>query len=1213
MNRIYTWLVLLLLISTASVSAQDTLAHRIILVGDAGKQINGRHPELELMKSLFKLDARTTVLFLGDNVYQHGLPDSTASNYPEKKKILDDQINSVKGTEAQAWFMPGNHDWNKGKRNGFAQILHQARYVESLQIPNIHFAPPEGCPGPVEVKLTDEITLLIIDSQWWFQQEGRPGETSDCECKTNDELTLAIKDALYRNRNKLVIFAAHHPFRTHGEHGGYFTIKQHIFPLTELNENLYIPLPVIGSIYPLSRSWFGNIQDMPHPVYKKYIQSLDTLLNKHPYSIRVSGHEHTLQLMTEDGQQHIVSGAGSKQSQVKYGKDTRYANEGTGFGVLDISTNGSITLTFYSSLSKEANHVLYQTSLPVFKSPGLEEKAVSIPNLPDSFTTITAPYYKANSFKRWLLGDNYRKEWTTSITVPVFDMGKVRGGLKPTKRGGGMQSRSLRLEDAEGREFVLRSVEKYPDKTLPEEFRQTFVKDAVVDGISASYPFAALSIPPLATAAKVPHANPKLVWLPDDPRLLQFRQDFGNGLYLFEEREPLDLPKTWSTEKVIEKLQEDNDNKTDQKAVLRARLLDLFIMDFDRHEDQWRWGAPETEKGKGKTYFPIPRDRDQAFFTNDGIIPRLISQPWLIPKFQGFRAKARNINTFNFNGRYFDRSFLNDLSESDWAEGVDAFLPLMTDSAIRLALQQQPHEIQNEAVPHIIKTLQERRGYLKEEALKYYRFLSKEVDVAGSDKRELFEITRNEDGSVKVVVRKINKEGEETKKLYSRTFRYGVTKEIRLYGMGGEDKFVLNGDGRKSILVRIIGGAGKDTFDNSATRSSGGKTRVYDLRSEANVITGEGKQLKKFSSDPNVNEYDRKAFRYNIWAPLVTAAFNPDDGVFLGAGFKYTGNKFRRSPSVIHKLLVSHALATEAFTIRYSSDFRKVIGKTDLFVYANLNAPDYVTNFFGLGNETNYNKDAPGKIDYYRARYNKGDMAVLLKRELSSWLTVAIGPSFQYFRPDQDENQGRFLSNFAENGLDPKTLFTDKSYLGGQFNMNIDTRDNEVMPSRGTFWQSSLKVLRGLNDNSDYLTQLNSDMALYFPLSSTAGTVIATRFGGGINFGKYEFFQAQYLGNTENLRGFRKFRFAGKSMLYNNTELRIKVTDFRTYLLPGAIGIVAFNDIGRVWVDNDKSNVWHHGYGGGIWLGIVKRIVLTASLTSSKESTLPLLTFGYQF
>ena len=80
------------------------------------------------------------------------------------------------------------------------------------------------------------------------------------------------------------------------------------------------------------------------------------------------------------------------------------------------------------------------------------------------------------------------------IRVKVFDIGKEKGGLTAVKRGGGLQTKSLRLEDDKGNEYVLRTIEKFPDNTLPEEFRQTFVKDAVVDGISASYPYAALSL-----------------------------------------------------------------------------------------------------------------------------------------------------------------------------------------------------------------------------------------------------------------------------------------------------------------------------------------------------------------------------------------------------------------------------------------------------------------------------------------------------------------------------------------------------------------------------------------------------------------------------------------------------------------------------------------------------------------------------------------------
>jgi hypothetical protein len=407
--------------------------------------------------------------------------------------------------------------------------------------------------------------------------------------------------------------------------------------------------------------------------------------------------------------------------------------------------------------------------------------------------------------------------------VKVFDIGKEMGGLKPVQRGGGFQSKSLRLEDANGKQYVLRSIEKYPDKVLPDEFRQTFVKDVIVDGISASYPYAALSVPPLAAAADVPHANPSLRYIPDDPRLGQYRTDFANSLCIFEEREPGNLDKTYSTLKVVEKLQEDNDNKVNQHAVLRARLLDMFIMDFDRHEDQWRWGADENDKGK--TYFPIPRDRDQAFFVSDGFIPFFIRQSWIQPKFQGLRAHAININTFNFNARYFDRSFLNELSQKEWAEAVDTFLPLMTDAAIETAIRQQPNELKPYSEDKIIETLKQRRQYLKEEMLQYYKFLAKEVDIAGTDKKELFEITRHDDASVSLIIYKVNKEGEANRKLYERLFLPDETKEIRVYGMGADDKFEIKGSARSTICIRIIGGTGNDEFDNADVNTAASKLK----------------------------------------------------------------------------------------------------------------------------------------------------------------------------------------------------------------------------------------------------------------------------------------------------------------------------------------------------------------------------------------------------
>src|SRR5689334_7048646 len=116
-------------------------------------------------------------------------------------------------------------------------------------------------------------------------------------------------------------------------------------------------------------------------------------------------------------------------------------------------------------------------------------------------------------------------------------------------------------------------------------------------------------------------------------------------LALMEEREPLGIRKTDNTDELVLKLAKDNDNHVDQKAVLKARLLDNFVMDFDRHEGQWEWATYDT--GKGKIYYPIPKDRDHVFFTNQGLAPWFIKSPWLVPELQGFRAHAKNIKTFN--------------------------------------------------------------------------------------------------------------------------------------------------------------------------------------------------------------------------------------------------------------------------------------------------------------------------------------------------------------------------------------------------------------------------------------------------------------------------------------------------------------------------------------------------------------------------------------
>ena len=141
----------------------------------------------------------------------------------------------------------------------------------------------------------------------------------------------------------------------------------------------------------------------------------------------------------------------------------------------------------------------------------------------DSVVVTPGAHYRAGGFHTLFFGKHYRNLWTTPIRVEVLDLATFAGGLRPTKRGGGKQTRSLRFAGADGREYQFRSVDKDPSPLLPEELRHTVAQRVFQDQISAGHPAAPLVVSPLLDAAGVLHSSPRLVLLPDDPALGEFR------------------------------------------------------------------------------------------------------------------------------------------------------------------------------------------------------------------------------------------------------------------------------------------------------------------------------------------------------------------------------------------------------------------------------------------------------------------------------------------------------------------------------------------------------------------------------------------------------------------------------------------------------------------------------------------------------------------
>lgn len=1202
------------LLSWCANAQEDSIQQRLFLIGDGGELHNGKQVVVDwLKKNVNWNDTRNSAIYLGDNIYPLGLPMEGEQGYAYYKRVIDSQIDLVRGKKSRAFFVMGNHDWMNGKQGGWQRALNQINYINGLEQENIVAQPTEGCPGPVPIEISDKVVLVMMDSQWFLYLHDKPGPGSNCTSKTVEEFATELQEIAAMHPNQLLVLVMHHPMYSHGVHGGDYTWKEHLFPFTAFKKNLYIPLPVLGSVYPITRGVFGNVQDIKHPLYQTMVDAIEPILKSHPSAVAVAGHEHNLQLIEKDSVHYIVSGSGAKLTRLsergKMGK-LLFSDLNFGFVLLEVRKSGRVEARFYNIDSKGLSDPNFVKDLKRIDT--LPQRIVkdSIPELPKKIVVAANPRLKGNPLRNFFMGKNYRPEWTTPVEVDVLNLGTEMGGLSPIKQGGGKQTKSLRLQERGGKEWVLRSIEKFPETAIPTDLRTTFTRQVVEQGISASYPFAPLSIAPLAQAARNPVVRRKLVYIPDDPRLGRFRNSFRNTLAVLEERQPVGVKKVYNTDELVTRLAKDNDDHVDQPAVLRARLLDNFIMDFDRHEDQWHWATRDT--GKGKIYYPIPRDHDQAFYINRGIIPGLAKKPWFTPELQGFQAKSDNIKTFNRPARNFDRFFLNELDWNTWDRQIDTFLSAMTDSVLRVALRRQPDETVHNNADFIIETLQKRREVFRKEMRTYYNFISREVNIVGSNQREIFLVEKDDSGRVALAVHKVDKQGQRSSRIYSRLFDPAVTREIRIYGLQDNDSFWVSG-GKSPIQVRIIGGPGEDVFYN--TSEVGKKVIVHDVNFEPNHFAGDTSRFyKQVSDNPRQNMYNRLFYKYDVVQPGVSVGYNVDDGIFLGARLEATRQGFRKEPYAARHLLVARrALRTASTVFRWESDFIRVFRTTDLLIRADARAPVNVTNFFGIGNNTAFDKGKPGSERYYRVRYDIANASVLLRKQLQSWFGVYYGPSYQGFNLKERENRERFVSLEYQNG-DNNNLYRTHHYLGAQVGIDINSRNNRVLPTRGIQFDAHVRPLVGLNGVSNSIVQLNSDMRIFASFAPQARLVYAFRLGASHNIGKYAFQQAQYLGGTENLRGFRRDRFAGRSMLYNNLELRLKIADFNTYLFPGQIGILAFNDIGRVWADGESSQRWHVGNGLGIYFSPVRRFVITATATRSKEEKLlPMVQFGFFF
>ena len=557
--------------------------------------------------------------------------------------------------------------------------------------------------------------------------------------------------------------------------------------------------------------------------------------------------------------------------------------------------------------------------------------------------------YEMSPLSQKLWGKLYRSEWITPVKFPVALLDTLKGGVQPTKAGGGNQTKSLTVETKEGKKYTLRTVNKTLGKVLPEEFLGTFIEDLVNDKVSMSHPYSAAATAYLAEKAKIYHTNPTFVYLPKQPALDTF-ENFGNEVYLFEQKIDGDWKEAdnlgnfnnfINTFKLIDSLHSDNRFQVDQKLYVRSRLFDMLINDWDRHEDQWEWGAKDVN---GQTVFSVvPQDRDQAFFSYDGVMLNILFPVSGMKYFQPFDEEIKDVKQFNYEQRNLDRYFANELSLSDWQQIARELQAALTNDVIETSLKQMPPEIHELSGDVIAAKLKGRRDRLEEYATNYYKFIAKEVDITGSKKPEFFEIKRLNPNETQVNIYYLKSGMKEGDPFYSRKFIGKETEEIRLYGMSGHDQYHVEGKANDT-RIRLIGGDSRDSMT-----LAGGKVHVYDNKD--NYYTPGSKARYHLSNKENIHEYKYATYIYDKQGIKPTLFYNNPDRLFVGVGFGKERHKWRKEPFAYkYEIGLNYSISQKAASANYNGLYPNAVGKWDLAIEGIWDAVRW-TNFFGLGNE----------------------------------------------------------------------------------------------------------------------------------------------------------------------------------------------------------------------------------------------------------------------
>ena len=436
-------------------------------------------------------------------------------------------------------------------------------------------------------------------------------------------------------------------------------------------------------------------------------------------------------------------------------------------------------------------------------------------------------HYKKGALGKLWFGEHYRKEWTEIFDVQKMDLDTMHGGLTVLKKGGGRQTLSLKFNSADGTRYTFRSVDKDPSKSLDHTLDHSIVGKVFRDQTSAQYPFGALIVSSLLDHLDILHVQPQLFLMPSTAKLHVFNEQYGGLLGMIEElpgkknkagERFANADDIFKSYELFKNMYNDPSYQVKDREFLRARLFDILIGDWSRHEDNWKWAM--YDKGDVKVCRPIPRDRDWAFSKWDGILPSIADMPFALKITESFDHKINGFQSAVYQARYLDRFLLTEMTLEDFIAEAEYIQQHISEEKIRHAVGLVPPAVYSHSGEEIISKLIRRKKDLTKYARKYFKWLNEEVDVVATNQNDIITAEKTSEHHLKITL------ADSIGNIYfNREFDVRQTDLIRLYGLNGDDQFHYKNYQPGDLKVLTFGGKG---FDQYTQQDVSTKMQVYD-------------------------------------------------------------------------------------------------------------------------------------------------------------------------------------------------------------------------------------------------------------------------------------------------------------------------------------------------------------------------------------------------